>query len=42
MFSKYYGISEAAFFDSVDTGDVVLFRTKDNGVAWMQRAVLNS
>lgn len=41
-FSKYYAIDEARFLKTVDTGDVMLFRSRDNNVAWIQRTFLSS
>ena len=41
-FEKLYSITETQFFNQVDTGDLVLFRSRDMIASWLQRTFLDS
>lgn len=41
-FEKFYTMTETQFFNNVDTGDLVLFRSQDMISSWLQRTFLDS
>ena len=42
QFQKLYSLTEAQFFNQVDTGDILLFRSRDMIGSWLQRTFLDS